>query len=98
MVDLVLTEDMVAVLRRMVRGEHTEADSMLIEQILAQLPAETLLDRVRQAYSNAIDNGFLELSEMTDEAIATDMITYDSDLEDESLADVAAAVATVRKE
>lgn len=54
-------------------------------------------DHVREAFSNARDNG-CTFDGWTDEEIATDMTTYDADIEPYPLADVIAAIRDVRKE
>ena len=54
-----------------------------------------LTDKVRDALSNAKENGYT-FDGMSPGEVAHDLLTYDSDLEDEDFCEVATAVHVVR--
>ena len=54
-----------------------------------------LTNKVREALTNAKENGYT-FDEMSPGEIASDLITYDSELEDEDFGEVATAVHIVR--
>lgn len=57
----------------------------------------TLQQKVREAYTNALQNG-VNLDLETPEAVAVDMLTLDADLENETLESVKECVIQIQKQ
>lgn len=57
-----------------------------------------LMSRVRSAYQIATEENGYAFDDMSDEQVAIDMTSYDSDLEMEELSDVQECVTQLRKE
>ncbi len=72
------------------------AEQQEVDEATAKMPALTTTEaEVLAAISNAHDNGYL-FTLFTDEALADDLMTYCSNLEDSDEAEVLAAVRAWR--
>lgn len=56
----------------------------------------TLLDRVREAYQNALENAPEWLEDASDIEVAADMVAYAEEFEEEEIAAIEKCVAAVR--